>query len=93
MKFSIITCTYNSEKYLQENINSVESQIFHNFEHVFIDGNSSDKTIEIIKKYQKKYPHTVKLLQCEPKGISNAMNHGINQSSGQYIIHLHSDDS
>ncbi len=93
-KFSVITCTYNSEDYLQNNIKSVETQSFKNFEHIFIDGNSTDKTTEIIKKYQQKYPQRIiKLFQSAPKGISNAMNIGIKKSSGEYLIHLHSDDS
>ncbi len=94
IKFSVITCTYNSEDYLQNNIKSVENQSFKNFEHIFIDGNSTDKTIAIIKKYQKKYPERIiKLFQSPPKGISNAMNIGIKKASGDYLIHLHSDDS
>jgi glycosyltransferase involved in cell wall biosynthesis len=93
MKFSIITCTYNSEKYLETNIKSLESQTCQDFEHIFIDGFSTDKTIEIIKRYQKRYPDKVKLFQFEPKGISNAMNKGIEKSNGIYINLLHSDDS
>ncbi len=93
MKFSIITCTYNSEEYLQDNIDSIESQTYKDYEHIFIDGFSSDKTIEIIKKYQQKYPDKVKLFQFEPMGIGHAMNKGIEKATGKYIMHLHSDDS
>lgn len=93
MKFSIITCTYNSEGYVQKNIDSVKNQIFNDFEHIFIDGFSTDKTIEIIKKYKQEFPEKVKLFQFDPKGIANAMNNGIEKSNGEYIIHLHSDDS
>jgi glycosyltransferase involved in cell wall biosynthesis len=93
MKFSVITCTYNSDKYIEKNIRSIENQTFQNFEHIFIDGFSSDKTIAIIKKYQSKFPCKVKLFQFKPKGIANAMNKGIKKSQGEYIIHLHSDDS
>lgn len=91
--FSVVTCAYNSGKYLQKNIDSVESQIFDNYEHIFIDGNSTDETVSMIKKYQQKYPDRIKLFSLAPKGISNAMNEGIRRSSGQFIIHLHSDDS
>lgn len=93
MKFSIITCTYNSEKYLKKNINSVKNQTFQDFEHIFIDGFSKDKTVEIIKKYQKEFPKKVKLFQSPARGIADAMNKGIKKSNGQYLIHLHSDDS
>lgn len=93
MKFSIITCTYNSEKLLPKIIASVKQQTFADFEHVFVDGFSSDGTVEIIKNYQAEYPERIKLFQAKPQGISNAMNEGIKHSSGEYIIHLHSDDS
>jgi len=93
MRFSIVTCTYNSAQYVQNNIDSVKNQTFDDFEHIFIDGFSTDKTLEIIKKYQTEFPNKVKLFQFEPKGIGNAMNKGIEKSQGEYIIHLHSDDS
>jgi glycosyltransferase involved in cell wall biosynthesis len=93
MKFSIITCSYNSEKYIKKNIKSIKNQTFKNFEHIFIDAFSSDKTLEIIKKYQREFPEKVKLYQFKPQGISHAMNKGIEKSSGEYLIHLHSDDS
>ena len=90
--FSIITCTRNSEKYLAECIKSVETQTFKDYEHVFIDAFSKDKTISIIEKYRKKHPKKVKLLQSKPKGIANAMNKGIRTSRGVFLCHLHSDD-
>jgi glycosyltransferase involved in cell wall biosynthesis len=93
MKFSIITCTYNSEKLLPKIIASVKQQAFADFEHIFVDGFSTDGTIEMIKNYQAEYPDKVKFFQAKPQGISNAMNESIRHSSGEYIIHLHSDDS
>jgi glycosyltransferase involved in cell wall biosynthesis len=90
--FSIITCTKNSEKYLKETINSVKNQSFTDYEHIFIDGNSNDKTKEIILEYQKTNHSKIKFIQTEPKGIADAMNSGITHSSGEYLIHLHSDD-
>jgi glycosyltransferase involved in cell wall biosynthesis len=93
-KFSIITCTYNSEKYIKNNLKSVKNQNFKNFEHIFIDAFSNDKTVEIIKNYQNNNPkQKIKFFQFPPKGISNAMNKGIEKAKGEYIVHLHSDDS
>lgn len=92
IKFSIITCTYNSGEYLAENIKSVISQSFVNFEHIFIDAYSSDNTLSLIDEYRKKFPDRVKIFQCQPRGISNAMNEGIRLANGDYLIHLHSDD-
>jgi glycosyltransferase involved in cell wall biosynthesis len=93
MKFSIITCTYNSEKYLQNNIDSCKKQTYQNFEHIFIDGNSQDKTATIINEYKNNYPSQVKLFSFPPKGIANAMDEGIKKAQGEYLIHLHSDDT
>lgn len=93
MRFSIITCTYNSEQYLQRNIDSVEGQDYQEFEHIFIDGLSKDRTMDIIKQYQKRHKGTVKVIQSKPQGIANAMNLGVKHASGEYVMHLHSDDS
>jgi len=91
MKFSIITCTYNSEKYLSRCIASVRGQTFKDYEHIFIDGYSNDNTIKMIDEY-KAHNKNVRFLQKEKRGISNAMNEGIRDAGGEYIIHLHSDD-
>jgi glycosyltransferase involved in cell wall biosynthesis len=93
MKFSIITCTRNSAKYLPANIASIKAQNFGDYEHLFIDGNSTDETMEIIKKYQAEFPDKVSFYQLPPKGISAAMNAGIDRAKGEFLIHLHSDDS
>lgn len=93
MKYSIITCTLNSDQFLEKNINSVKSQKYEDYEHIFIDGFSNDDTTEIIKKYQSEYPNKVFLHQIKPNGISNAMNLGIKMATGDFLIHLHSDDN
>lgn len=93
MFFSIITCTYNSEKFIQKNIASVGEQNFKDYEHIFIDGFSSDNTLNNIKEYQNKNLNQIKLFQIKAAGISNAMNQGIKHAQGKYLIHLHSDDS
>lgn len=90
--FSIITCTFNSAEYLQETIESVERQNFTDFEHVFMDAFSSDTTISMIKAYQVRCPTKVVLHQLPAKGISNAMNAGIELARGKVILHLHGDD-
>lgn len=92
--FSIITCTYNSEKFVSDNIQSVKEQTFKNYEHIFVDGNSTDNTVKLLRKYKKDNPKiNIRILSKEPRGISNAMNRGIEAASGLYICILHSDDS
>ena len=52
--FSIITVVLNNDKYIEKTIKSVLSQSFKNYEYIVLDGASTDKTIDIIKKYEKK---------------------------------------
>ena len=88
-KFSIITVTKNSEKYLKDCILSVKNQSYKNYEHLIIDGNSSDKTIKIIKSFRGK----IKFYRNRnDKGLYDAMNLGIKKASGELIGILNSDD-
>ncbi|ARJ47520.1 glycosyltransferase [Candidatus Pelagibacter sp. RS39] len=88
-KISIITVTKNSEKFLTQNILSVKSQKYRNFEHIIVDGNSKDKTIQIINSHKK----SVKFVKnLNDKGLYHAMNVGIKKSSGDIIGILNSDD-
>ena len=90
--FSIITCTYNSEKYIVKNLESVKSQTLKNYEQIIIDGKSKDKTTSIIKKFAENDPK-IKEYSFPPKGISDAFNKGIEKSRGKYLFFLNSDDS
>jgi len=88
MKISVITCTYNSAKYLAQTIESVQSQSYRDLEHVFIDGGSTDDTLEIIKRY---YPNPI-LVSEKDKGLYDALNKGMALASGDVFGFLHSDD-
>tara|TARA_Y100000996_G_C22460317_1_gene617750 strand:+ start:333 stop:1067 length:735 start_codon:yes stop_codon:yes gene_type:complete len=88
-KITIITVTKNSEKFLLENIKSVKSQNYKNYEHIFVDGNSKDRTIKIIRSNKGK----IKLIKNKnDKGLYHAMNVGIKNASGEIIGILNSDD-
>ena len=89
LKISIITVTKNSEKFLKQNIKSLSNQTYKNFEHIIIDGQSTDGTIEIIKNNSDKISKWV----SEPdEGLYFAMNKGIKESTGDIIGILNSDD-
>ena len=89
LKISIITVTKNSDKFLQETIDSLSKQTCQNFEHIIIDGASTDHTIDIIKKNA----HRIKKWISEPDyGLYYAINKGIKLCSGDIIGILNSDD-
>lgn len=88
-KITIITVTKNSEKFIERNILSVINQSYKNYEHIIIDGNSSDKTMQIINKYKGKL---AKVISEDDKGLYEAMNKGIINATGEIIGILNSDD-
>lgn len=87
---SIITPTYNSEEYLEECILSIMNQKEKNYEHIIVDGGSTDGTIKIIKKYYGKY--NMKWISESDKGMYDAINKGIKMSKGDILAWLNSDD-
>ena len=88
-KISIITVTKNSENFLEECILSLDKQSYRNYEHIIIDGCSTDNTINIIKKYKDKIAYWV---SEKDEGLYDAMNKGIKKCSGNIIGILNSDD-
>lgn len=89
MKISIITTTYNSSATIADCISSINIQTHSDIEHIIIDGDSMDNTIEIINSI----PNKVITIISEPdKGIYDALNKGINMATGDIIGFLHSDD-
>lgn len=91
-KLSIITCVLNNKKDIQKNIASISKQTYNNYEHILVDGYSTDNSLDVIKKYINKNKKA-KLFQLKPTGISDAMNYGITKSSGKYILIIHADDT
>lgn len=87
-RFSIITCTWNSQPYVRQAVESVLRQSFTDYEQIFVDGGSTDGTLE----YLASVPGRVTILRDVRGGISNAMNAGVQAASGQFIAHLHGDD-
>ena len=86
---SIITVTFNSEKYLEDTIKSIQNLSIKNFEHIIIDGGSKDNTLKIIRKYSKKISYWVSETD---RGIYDAFNKGLLVAKGKYIGFVNSDD-
>jgi len=89
-KVTVVTVTYNAEQYLEQTIKSVIEQDYSNIEYIIIDGGSTDRTLEIIKKYEKYLAYWV----SEPDdGIFYAMNKGIEVATGDWINFLNAGDT
>ena len=86
-KISIITPSFNQEEFIDKNIKSVLNQRYKNFEHIIIDGGSSDNTVAILKKY----PH-LKWVSEKDRGQSHAFNKGLKMATGEIIGWINSDD-
>ncbi len=89
MKVSIITVTYNSEKYIADCIASVRKQTYGNIEHIIVDGKSTDNTLKIIQKNSSSIAHWISETD---RGMYDAINKGIKMASGDIIGVLNSDD-
>ena len=91
MKLSIVTINRNNAEGLEKTLQSVASQTYKEFEYVIVDGASTDRSVEVIKSYESRFPH-LKWLSEPDKGIYNAMNKGIRMATGDYIQILNSAD-
>lgn len=89
---SIITVTYNAEKYIENTIKSILEQDLdrNKFEFIIIDGCSTDNTLNIIKKYEDAID---KIISEKDKGIYDAMNKGIYYANGNWINFLNAGDT
>jgi len=89
---SIITASFNSEKYISKTIESVINQSYKNWELLITDDYSTDHTIEIIESYSKKDSRIKFFKLTKNSGAAVARNNSINNSKGKYIAFLDSDD-
>ncbi len=88
--FSIITVTYNAEDTLLPTLESVAGQTFPDYEHIIIDGKSTDGTLPLTEKYA--HPR-LRVLSEKDKGIYDAMNKGLNLAQGKYVIFMNAGDT
>lgn len=88
---SIIIPAYNAEKEIVRCIDSILNQTYNCFEIIIIDDGSTDRTLEICKKYAEKDVRILVKSQ-ENKGVSATRNLGLNLSRGKYICFVDADD-
>ena len=86
---SIVTPVLNGEKYIAQTIESVLQQSHKNIEYIIVDGNSSDNTISIIKKYQKYLSFFINKNQIS---MYDNLYYGFKNSTGKYFCWINSDD-
>ncbi len=92
MKISIITACFNSGGTLRDTMRSVLSQSFADWEHIIVDGNSKDDTVDIIRELEPEYENRLKWVSEPDRGIYDAMNKGLDMATGDVIGILNSDD-
>lgn len=96
MKISIITVCYNAEKTIKKTIESIIEQTADDFEWVVVDGESKDRTNEIIESYIPEFERKgikVNYLSEPDNGIYDAMNKGAQRATGEYLTYMNADDS
>ena len=89
MRYSIITINYNDKEGLSRTIKSVINQTSKNFEYIVIDGGSTDGSVDIIKQNIDYINYWV---SEKDKGVYNAMNKGIAQAKGDYLVFMNAGD-
>lgn len=89
MKISIVTATYNSSVTIGATLASIKKQSYADYEHIVIDGGSSDSTLKIVRDFGIQ---NQTIISEKDNGIYYALNKGIGSASGDVIGFLHSDD-
>lgn len=90
IKVSVVMPLYNEERYISNCIDSLLQQDYpkENMEWIFVDGCSTDNTVKILEDYKKKFPDLIHIYSNENKTVPYAMNIGIANATGKYIVRL-----
>jgi|GEM_PF-1839169 len=91
-KISIVIPSYNKRDYIAQTLQSIVDQKYPNLEVIIQDGGSSDGTLEIIKKYAKKYPKIFSWESKKDKGQLDALNKGLKKTKGEILTFINADD-
>ena len=91
MKLSVIVPVYNTASYLEKCLDSLLNQEYSNLEIIVVEDKSSDNSREVLKKYT--HNEKIKIFYNEKNsGLSYTRNKGLQESSGEYISYIDSDD-
>lgn len=90
---SIVMATYNGEKYLGEQIDSIMSSTYQDFELFIVDDGSQDTTMEILERYKEQYPDKIHISQNEINmGVTLNFLNGISKTTSDYVMLCDQDD-
>ena len=90
IEVSIIVPLYNEERYIESMIDSLVKQSYpiRKMEWIFVDGNSTDKTVDILNRYMEEQVYPLVLLHNEKRKTPYALNMAIRAARGKYIIRM-----
>jgi len=91
-KISIIIPSFNKVDFIEETLKSIIFQKYPNLEVIIQDGGSTDGTLDIIKRYAKKYPKIINYVSKKDKGQLDAINKGLKKAKGEIITYINADD-
>lgn len=91
-KVSIITPSWNSERYIVDTIKSVQNQTYKNWEMIIVDDCSTDNTVDIVENIAKDDPRIKVFMQPTNGGAAKARNKSLKESTGRYVAYLDADD-
>ena len=97
-RFTVVTITYNAAAVVRRTLDSVLAQTYEDVEHLIIDGASTDETLQIVEAYKQRSDesdsgHKV-IVKSEPdEGIYDAMNKGLTQVMGDYVVYMNAGDA
>lgn len=90
--FTVITPCFNSEKTIEQTLDSMVKQTYDHYEYIIVDGASTDRTLEIIKRYEQLFQGRMRYISEKDNGIGDAMIKGIRMARGDMVGFLNSDD-
>ncbi|CAK0772065.1 glycosyltransferase [Gammaproteobacteria bacterium] len=92
MKLTIITACRNNKDVIRTAMDSVLIQTYPDFEHLVVDGGSTDGTLDIIREYEKRFGGRMRWISEQDSGLYDALNKGIRAATGNVIGLLNADD-
>lgn len=90
---SIITPLLNTMDYLEKSISSVLSQDYQNIEHLFVDGGSTDGSLELVKSYETKFPNRIRVIDAPKSNVPEAWDIGYKNAKGLILGSIGADDT